>query len=269
MVQHFATFGEAKSENFKWTSGEDQLQSFTAENGSIRKFCPTCGSSMIFQASIDQTDVVEFSLGTLESDIDISPDLINFLHFNKGLSLMKTSFGIACVVLALGLTACSDDKTDKASDAAKTTTNIVDKAKETTTKAVEATKETATKAVESTKEAAGSVVDKAKEVSTNAKESVSNATDNVVNKVKETVTETTEAVKEKTTETMADVKEKAVEMKTEAVEKVKEMKDGAVETAKEKVQGVVDSTKEAGSSVMEKASAMTEKAKTAVSDTTG
>ncbi len=75
----FATFGEAKSENFKWVSGETQIQSFTAENGTIRKFCPKCGSSLIFQDSLDTTDVVEFALGTLDSDIEIKPDVHIFV----------------------------------------------------------------------------------------------------------------------------------------------------------------------------------------------
>ena len=63
----FATFGEAKSENFKWVAGEDQLKSYKADNGTIRKFCNNCGSSLVFQDSVDSIDVVEFSLGTLDS----------------------------------------------------------------------------------------------------------------------------------------------------------------------------------------------------------
>ncbi len=75
----FATFGEAKSENFRWVTGEDQIQQFTADNGTIRKFCPTCGSSLIFQDSINTTDVVKFALGTLDSEIEIKPDVHIFV----------------------------------------------------------------------------------------------------------------------------------------------------------------------------------------------
>jgi len=70
----FATFGEAKIANFHWLKGEDLLQSFKADNGSIRQFCKTCGSSMIFKAADDMGDVVEFALGTLDTALDIEPD---------------------------------------------------------------------------------------------------------------------------------------------------------------------------------------------------
>ena len=75
----FATFGEAKRENFKWLTGENKIQSFTADNGTIRKFCTNCGSSLIFQDSIDSTDLVEFALGTLDSPIDSKPDVHIFV----------------------------------------------------------------------------------------------------------------------------------------------------------------------------------------------
>ncbi len=54
----FATFGEAKRENFHWLEGEDFLQSYQAENGTTRKFCKECGWSMTFAASPDSSDVV-------------------------------------------------------------------------------------------------------------------------------------------------------------------------------------------------------------------
>jgi len=75
----YATFGEAKAENFHWLSGEEQLSSFHAENGSTRQFCQQCGSSMIFKASDDVDDVVEFALGTLDTDLDIFPDVHIFV----------------------------------------------------------------------------------------------------------------------------------------------------------------------------------------------
>lgn len=71
----FATFGEAKIENFRWLEGQELLKSYKASNGSIRQFCENCGSSMTFQASGEENgDVVEFSLGTLDSDIELKPD---------------------------------------------------------------------------------------------------------------------------------------------------------------------------------------------------
>ncbi len=88
----FATFGEAKKENFRWLSGEELLSSYVADNGTTRQFCSRCGSSMTFRASSGQENVVEFSLGTLDSDIVERPDAhifvaykANWLELNNGL----------------------------------------------------------------------------------------------------------------------------------------------------------------------------------------
>ncbi|RVU86042.1 GFA family protein [Leucothrix sargassi] len=70
----FATFGEALKENFQWLSGEDHIRTYTASNGTKRLFCVDCGSSLVFVPSNDSGHVVEFSLGTLDSDIPNKPD---------------------------------------------------------------------------------------------------------------------------------------------------------------------------------------------------
>ncbi len=70
----FSTFGEADVESFRWVSGEDQLKSYVASNGSIRQFCQNCGSSLTFAPSEAVSGLIEFSLGTLDSDINIFPD---------------------------------------------------------------------------------------------------------------------------------------------------------------------------------------------------
>jgi len=70
----FATFGEAKVENFRWISGENMIENYTASNGTQRKFCRKCGSSLVFVPSNDVGEVVEFSLGTLDSPISERPD---------------------------------------------------------------------------------------------------------------------------------------------------------------------------------------------------
>jgi len=77
----FATFGEAKAENFIWLTGEQNLKTFTAENGTRRKFCQNCGSSMVFEASGETSNLVEFSLGTLDSDINEKPDVHIFTAY--------------------------------------------------------------------------------------------------------------------------------------------------------------------------------------------
>jgi hypothetical protein len=70
----FATLGEAKAADFRWVAGEEQLISFTAGNGTTRQFCGKCGSSMTFAPSNDSGKVVEFALGTLDSEISRQPD---------------------------------------------------------------------------------------------------------------------------------------------------------------------------------------------------
>lgn len=70
----FATYGEALSQNFQWVSGQDKLQSYTANNGTVREFCGVCGSSLTFAPSGDAGDVVEFAVATLDEAINHRPD---------------------------------------------------------------------------------------------------------------------------------------------------------------------------------------------------
>ena len=77
----FATFGEAKKEHFHWVKGLEFLKSYQAENGTIRQFCEKCGSSLIFKPANDKDEVVEFTLGTLNDDIEQKPDAHIFVGF--------------------------------------------------------------------------------------------------------------------------------------------------------------------------------------------
>lgn len=75
----FATFGEAKSEDFRWLQGVELLATYLAPNGTKRQFCMNCGSSLTFSPSNDKGMFVEFTLGTLDSDIDQKPDAHIFM----------------------------------------------------------------------------------------------------------------------------------------------------------------------------------------------
>lgn len=77
----FATLGEAKTENFYWIGGENYLKSYVAANGTTRKFCENCGSSLIFVPSNDTGEIVEFALGTLDADIELRPDAHVYTDF--------------------------------------------------------------------------------------------------------------------------------------------------------------------------------------------
>ena len=82
-----STYGEAKPENFRWTRGEDRLVTYAAPNGTTRRFCGTCGSSMTFAPATDTGDAVEFSLGTLDSEVDERPDAHVFMDFKANWSV--------------------------------------------------------------------------------------------------------------------------------------------------------------------------------------
>ncbi|WP_028450474.1 GFA family protein [Chitinibacter tainanensis] len=68
----FATFGSTRA--FRWLSGEAQLASFTAANGTVRQFCQQCGSSLTFQSPATPAGVVEIALGTLDTPLAQRPD---------------------------------------------------------------------------------------------------------------------------------------------------------------------------------------------------
>lgn len=70
----FATYGEVNALDFRWVQGEDELQAYEADNGTIRQFCRRCGSSLTFSSNNYADDLVEIALGTLDSNLDMSPD---------------------------------------------------------------------------------------------------------------------------------------------------------------------------------------------------
>ena len=51
----YATFAQAKRENFHWLTGETSIKNYVADNGTVRKFCKDCGSSLIFADDIFDT----------------------------------------------------------------------------------------------------------------------------------------------------------------------------------------------------------------------
>jgi hypothetical protein len=77
----FATYGEAKADNFHWVAGEEHLKTYLAPNGTKRLFCQNCGSSLAFVSSNDTGKLVEFSLGTLESEIELRPNAHIFTNY--------------------------------------------------------------------------------------------------------------------------------------------------------------------------------------------
>lgn len=70
----FVTLGEVNKSNFRWIQGEESLKSYVAENGTVRRFCQHCGSSMTFSSPNVPGNIVEISLGTLDTELDMKPD---------------------------------------------------------------------------------------------------------------------------------------------------------------------------------------------------
>ncbi|WP_221932902.1 GFA family protein [Thalassotalea sp. PS06] len=61
-----STFVPAAMVDLCWLKGEPQRTTFTAENGSKRQFCKTCGSSLTCQ-SASSDDSLEIALAILDS----------------------------------------------------------------------------------------------------------------------------------------------------------------------------------------------------------
>ena len=80
----FATTARVRRSDFRWTRGEELLKSYTGHNGTVRRFCSHCGSSMTFAPGGDTGELVEFALGTLDSDIELRPDVHIFRDSGAG-----------------------------------------------------------------------------------------------------------------------------------------------------------------------------------------
>ncbi len=70
----YATIAEARSEHFRWTSGEELIKGFTADNGTTRSFCSNCGSSLTFASPNADPDLVEIALGCFDDEVPVKPD---------------------------------------------------------------------------------------------------------------------------------------------------------------------------------------------------
>ena len=70
----FATIAEARREDFRWTAGEDLLKAYTAGNGTTRRFCANCGSSLTFASPHADPELVEIALGCFDDEVPVRPD---------------------------------------------------------------------------------------------------------------------------------------------------------------------------------------------------
>ncbi|MEW6981896.1 GFA family protein [Colwelliaceae bacterium 6471] len=71
----FSTFGEVKNVHFHWLEGEEHIKQFQADNQSIRYFCDTCGSSLLFCSQYNKADnTIEVAIATIDTANELEPD---------------------------------------------------------------------------------------------------------------------------------------------------------------------------------------------------
>jgi hypothetical protein len=76
----YATFVSVARQNFRWNRGESVVAKYEAKNGTVRSFCPRCGSSLFFESSCN-ADVIEIALGTFDDDVPVVPNAHIFVEF--------------------------------------------------------------------------------------------------------------------------------------------------------------------------------------------
>ena len=71
----FSTFVAVNLDDFHWLTGEDNLQSYRAENQTIRKFCRNCGSSLMFESKYNREEnTTEIALACFDNILHVVPD---------------------------------------------------------------------------------------------------------------------------------------------------------------------------------------------------
>ncbi len=77
----FSTFVEIKLEHLTWLNGESELSAYQADNGTVRKFCQHCGSSLLFISSFNQqAKTVEIALACFDDLETVMPDAHIYLE---------------------------------------------------------------------------------------------------------------------------------------------------------------------------------------------
>ena len=77
----YATLAEVRSEHFRWTAGTELLRAYTADNGTTRRFCANCGSSLSFAAADADGSLVEIALACFDDPVPVTPDAHIYLDF--------------------------------------------------------------------------------------------------------------------------------------------------------------------------------------------
>jgi len=68
----FGTYADARLSEFRWAQGEDLVRSFESSPGSLRFFCPRCGSPLACKIR-HSPETIGITLGTLDDDPGVRP----------------------------------------------------------------------------------------------------------------------------------------------------------------------------------------------------
>lgn len=72
---HGAAFGTlVEVEGLQWRSGAELLQDYIGNNGTVRKFCRHCGSSLAFAVADAGADQLEIAVACFDEDIPVKID---------------------------------------------------------------------------------------------------------------------------------------------------------------------------------------------------
>ena len=72
---HGAAFGTLVGvKGLRWLSGEKRLKDYIAQNGTIRTFCNTCGSSLGFRVAGAPAEEIELAIASFDEDIPVKID---------------------------------------------------------------------------------------------------------------------------------------------------------------------------------------------------
>ncbi|NVK18092.1 MAG: GFA family protein [Methylocystaceae bacterium] len=90
----YATYAAVTPENFNFLSGETLIAAYQAPNGTTRKFCPNCGTSLFFESATGSNDHVYFALSTLDAAAAIKPSAHIFTKYKADWSFVDD--GLPC-----------------------------------------------------------------------------------------------------------------------------------------------------------------------------
>ena len=77
----YATYAQFEAGDFEWTAGEELVKTFETPAGAGWCFCSECGSTL---AGTDKGEITSITLGTVEGDPGVAPELHIFAGSKAG-----------------------------------------------------------------------------------------------------------------------------------------------------------------------------------------